>query len=124
MSKKHSSFLADFPRCLTVDTLLQVFANGRSHYHCTVFHTSNPTDTRPDALDLNGGVPEGNFGGVPVWERPGPVEHYLHRERDVMERAIEAAHAPVLRVKTQPRPNMSFLSVNSATCEFAQVLQA
>ena len=34
----------------------QVFANARSNYHCTVFHTSQPSDPRPNPTRADGGL--------------------------------------------------------------------
>eukprot|EP00198_Chlamydomonas_reinhardtii_P012572 XP_001701909.1 predicted protein [Chlamydomonas reinhardtii] len=34
----------------------KVFANARSNYHCTVFHTSQPSDPRPNPTRADGGL--------------------------------------------------------------------
>ncbi len=48
---------------------VQIFSNARTQYHCTVFHTSHPSDPRPDPFS-----PQGGLASPPALphERPPP----------------------------------------------------
>jgi hypothetical protein len=56
----------------------QVFVNARAQYHCTVFHTSHPFDTRPDSTLPSSGLQPGREHGavlrglaLPTWHLMG-----------------------------------------------------
>lgn len=72
---------------------VQYFCNARTNYHCTVFHTSHPTDTRPDPFHSSGGLPA-NPG--PPHTRPGPSKELLDAETQAVTRVVKASKPPHL----------------------------
>lgn len=68
---------------------MQVFVNTKTHYHCTVFHTSHPMDPRPDSTLPDGGVDL----KLPPAQRRQPTAAELARELQ-LARAVVAGHAP------------------------------
>mmetsp|Transcript_13786 Transcript_13786/g.29733 ORF Transcript_13786/g.29733 Transcript_13786/m.29733 type:complete len:359 (-) Transcript_13786:849-1925(-) len=69
------------------------FSNARTNYHCTIFHTSHPLDTRADALLADGGVPDLS---LPCAKRRGPTSQELQQEADTVRRVAEAGPSPML----------------------------
>lgn len=49
---------------------MEAFSNRRSNYHVTLFHTSHPSDPRPDAMAASGGVDLATAAS----KRPGPSQ--------------------------------------------------
>ena len=54
----------------------QSFCNPPPRYHCTVFHTSQPSDPRPDPFAEGGGTDL----ALPPAARPSPSSAVLQRE--------------------------------------------
>ncbi|KAK9851129.1 hypothetical protein WJX84_011658 [Apatococcus fuscideae] len=70
----------------------QSFSNPPPRYHCTVFHTSQPSDPRPDPYVEGGGA-----NSLPPAARPPPSDSVLARESATMT-AI-AATAPAFELE-------------------------
>ena len=51
----------------------KVFSNSRTHYHCTVWHTSHPSDTRPDPFAADGGL-GADMASASPGQRPAPSQ--------------------------------------------------
>ncbi len=64
----------------------QSFSNPPSRYHCTVFHTSQPSDPRPDSFQEGGGADLAQAAAA----RPSPSQAVLEREAATV-RSIAAA---------------------------------
>ena len=95
-----SASLAAAGSAITKDALkalpasAKVFSNSRTHYHCTVFHTSHPSDTRPDPFSVDGGL--GDL--APPGQRPAPSQAVIDNEVDTLRREVEATESPTLVV--------------------------
>ncbi|EFJ45201.1 hypothetical protein VOLCADRAFT_106011 [Volvox carteri f. nagariensis] len=86
-----ASVTADVMRLLPDGT--KVFANARGNYHCTVFHTSQPTDPRPDPTRPDGGTD-------PTLEpsrRRLPTDAEWRRELEIVRQLVAATPQPLLR---------------------------
>eukprot|EP00798_Chlamydomonas_sp_ICE-L_P007782 gene7782-973_t len=96
-----SPMMANMAASITRDLLglfpptAKVFSNSRTHYHCTVFHTSHPADPRPNALLPDGGVTDPSSE---AWERRASNPAELRREREAMQKVVEGCEPPVLRL--------------------------
>ncbi|KXZ42088.1 hypothetical protein GPECTOR_208g400 [Gonium pectorale] len=74
----------------------QVFANGPGSYHCTVFHTSQPTDPRPDPSRPDGGLDDPSL--PPPRRRPQTAAEW-ERELATVRRIVAATPVPTLRLE-------------------------
>ncbi|GLC33614.1 hypothetical protein PLESTM_000092000 [Pleodorina starrii] len=88
-----ASVTADVMRLLPEGT--KVFANARGNYHCTVFHTSQPTDPRPDPTRPDGGT---DLSQEPSRRRL-PTAAEWKREADIVRQLVAATPVPVLRLE-------------------------
>ncbi|GFR49436.1 hypothetical protein Agub_g11494, partial [Astrephomene gubernaculifera] len=84
---------ADVMRRLPQGT--KVFANARGNYHCTVFHTSQPTDPRPDPTRPDGGT---DLSLAPHLRRL-PTAAEWERELEAVRRLVAETPVPVLRLE-------------------------
>ncbi|KAG2494072.1 hypothetical protein HYH03_007715 [Edaphochlamys debaryana] len=74
---------------------VKVFANARGNYHCTVFHTSQPTDPRPDPATPNGGV---DLAAPPAARRL-PTASEWARELAMVQKLVADTPVPTLRLE-------------------------
>ena len=99
-----SASLAAAGAAITKDALkalpasAKVFSNSRTHYHCTVFHTSHPSDTRPDPFAADGGLGGADLASAPPGQRPAPSQAVIDNEVDTLRREVEATELPTLVV--------------------------
>lgn len=79
----------------TPPTVPQVFANARGNYHITVFHTSQPTDPRPDPTRPDGGTDL----TLEPHRRRVPTAAEWQNEQEVVRQLVAATQPPMLRVR-------------------------
>jgi hypothetical protein len=75
----------------------KTFSNARTHYHCTLWHTSRPTDTRPDPLAVNGGLDSTLLTATPG-KRPMVKATTLAHEKEVLAWEVSRTNKPTLVV--------------------------
>ncbi|GLI59704.1 hypothetical protein VaNZ11_001649 [Volvox africanus] len=88
-----ASVTADVMRLLPEGT--KVFANARGNYHCTVFHTSQPSDPRPDPTRPDGGTDV----SLEPSRRRVPTEAEWKQELEIVRQLVSATPVPVLRLE-------------------------
>ena len=76
---------------------VKVFSNARTHYHCTVWHTSHPSDTRPDPFASDGGL-NSTEAAAPPGQRPAVTQPVLTAEVEALTKEVAATAAPTLVV--------------------------
>ncbi|KAG2446741.1 hypothetical protein HYH02_008302 [Chlamydomonas schloesseri] len=74
----------------------KVFANARGNYHCTVFHTSQPSDPRPNPMRSDGGLDE---PAQPPHLRRLPTAAESARELQLVKDLVADTPVPTLRLE-------------------------
>lgn len=73
--------------------------NSPSHYHITVYMTSQPHTLRPNPLDIEtGGLPPGSPSAEEIAVAAQPADEVLHKEITIMKNVSAATPAPKFRV--------------------------
>ncbi|PNW86371.1 hypothetical protein CHLRE_02g083850v5 [Chlamydomonas reinhardtii] len=85
---------ADIMRLLPAGA--KVFANARSNYHCTVFHTSQPSDPRPNPTRADGGLDD---PAQPPHLRRLPTPAESARELQLIKDLVADTQVPTLRLE-------------------------